>query len=169
MRWAGIKARYGVGVPAGGLGATVSVLTRMTSQRMRLNYETQPRLLSAYGALRPAIGAVFGMVVFALIAGGLVPALAVPTDQGTLVSFYAVFGFLAGFNERFAQDMLAGAASVLPDPGRRQTRAGRGRKAGLASGDRQRTRTSVQAQQSQADDQGKVETEAVAGDETGNS
>jgi hypothetical protein len=39
----------------------------------------------------------------------------VPTDNGTLIAWYAVFGFVGGFSERFAQDMPQGATSVLPD------------------------------------------------------
>lgn len=109
-------AFYGVAVPAGGLGATVSVLQRMTTGKLRVDYQTRKGLLLVYGALRPVIGAVFGALVFALFVGGFVPLVAIPTDHGTLVGFYAVFAFLGGFSERFAQDMLAGVTNVFPNP-----------------------------------------------------
>lgn len=114
---AGAPAFYGVAVPAGALGAAVSVLQRMTKGKMRVEYQTRRHLLIVYGALRPVVGAIFGELVFGLFVAGLVPAVAVPTNHGTLIAWYAVFAFIGGFSERFAQDMLEGVTKVLPDPG----------------------------------------------------
>ena len=50
------------------------------------------------------------MAIFVLFKGGLVRALAAPEVP---LGFYAALGFLAGFNERFAQDMLVGSAKRL--------------------------------------------------------
>ena len=112
--WLDAPAYYAVAVPAGGLGAVVSVLQRMTSGRLQLDVHAGREMLLAYGAVRPLIGAVFGTVAFVLIAGGLLPSITVSTDAP--LAFYAGIGFLAGFNERFAQDMLAGA-SMQSSPG----------------------------------------------------
>jgi hypothetical protein len=104
---ADLPAVYGVAVPAGALGAVVSVLQRMTSNSLQLDVNTGPQILAAYGAVRPVVGAILGMAVFALLEGGLLPAIDI--DDHSELAFYAAVGFLAGFNERFAQDMLARA------------------------------------------------------------
>jgi hypothetical protein len=105
----GTLARDGVALLAGGLGAVVSVLQRMTSGTLRLDAHAGTGMLFRFGALRPWIGAILGMVVFALFAGGLLPAISVAPDEE--LAFYAAVGFLAGFNERFAQDMIANSGS----------------------------------------------------------
>lgn len=51
------------------------------------------------------------MALFVLLEGGLLPAIEVAEDAN--LPFYAAVGFLAGFNERFAQDMLVGSARPL--------------------------------------------------------
>ena len=107
----GVDAAYGVALPAGGLGAMISVLQRMSSGKLVLDYEAGRDLLEVFGAVRPFIGAVFGLAVMALLLGGLVPAIEIPTDQ--MLAFFAGVGFLAGFNERWAQDMLKGSTTQL--------------------------------------------------------
>jgi hypothetical protein len=104
-----VPAWYGVAVLAGGVGATVSVLQRMASNKLHLEYDAGRGTLLTLGAVRPLIGAIFGLVLFCAINGGWIPAIEVST--GDALGFYAVLGFLAGFNERFAQDMLVISAS----------------------------------------------------------
>jgi hypothetical protein len=104
----GTEAAYGIALPAGALGAMVSVLQRMSSGKLKLEFEAGRDLLEVFGAVRPFIGAVFGLALMALLLGGFVPAIKVPAD-GRL-AFFAALGFLAGFNERWAQDMLSTAA-----------------------------------------------------------
>jgi hypothetical protein len=58
--------------------------------------------------MRPVIGAVFGAVVFLFLDGGIVEVLS-PPDGGQQLAFYAALGFLSGFSERFAQDVIAHA------------------------------------------------------------
>ncbi len=70
-------------------------------------------MLVVFGALRPLIGGVFGLVTFCVLKAGLISALVVPTGAGEQLAFVAVFAFAAGFNERFFQDMLAGASKGL--------------------------------------------------------
>lgn len=91
---------------AGAGGAAVSVLTRMTSGKLRLAYESGKRMLLLLGAFRAFVGAGFAGALFALIGSGLVP-VTVPTDETTRSYFFAAIGFLAGFFERWAQDMLS--------------------------------------------------------------
>jgi hypothetical protein len=105
----GVPAWNGVAFLAGGLGAMVSVLQRMTRGNLDLDLHAGERMLAVYGAVRPFMGGIFGMVVFVILEGGL--AIDVSTDAP--LAFYAAVGFLAGFNERFAQDMFAGSAKRL--------------------------------------------------------
>ncbi len=105
-----VPAQYAIAAPAGALGALVSVLQRMTSGSLKLDFHAGKRMLTFFGSVRPIIGAVFGMALFALVQGGLLPALGTPRVP---LAFYAVLGFLGGFNERFAQDMLVGSAKRL--------------------------------------------------------
>jgi hypothetical protein len=83
----------------------------MASGSLQLDYDAGRRTLMTLGAVRPAIGAVFGIVLFSAVEGGWLPAIHIATDNA--LAFYAVLGFLAGFNERFAQDMLVTSAAQL--------------------------------------------------------
>ncbi len=104
-------AFYGVAVPAGGIGAMVSLLQRMSNGKLKLDTSASRDLLVLFGAVRPLIGAVFGIFLFAAIKGGLVTAFKIPVGQS--LAFYAVIGFLSGFNERWAQDMLKSSGDGL--------------------------------------------------------
>lgn len=106
-----VPAWYGVAVLAGGVGAIVSVLQRMASGKLKLEYDAGDSTLIILGAVRPLVGAIFGTVLFCAINGGWLPAVKVETHHE--LAFYAVLGFLAGFNERFAQDMLVASAGQL--------------------------------------------------------
>jgi hypothetical protein len=107
---------------AGGVGALISVMTRITSGKLTLDCHCGRGVLRLAGAFRPLIGAIMGMVVYVIIRADLIP-VAVPAPPRDLYLFSAV-AFLAGFSERWAQDMLAktGAVAVpsqLAPPSRR--------------------------------------------------
>jgi hypothetical protein len=104
-----VNAAYGIALPAGALGAIVSVLQRMSSQRFRLNLESSGNL-GVFGAVRPFVGAVFGFVVIGLIQSDL---LTLAPDSGSMLALYGVFAFFAGFNERFAQDALSSSVHTV--------------------------------------------------------
>jgi hypothetical protein len=106
-----VPAWYGIALVGGGLGAVVSVLQRMASRRLRLDPDAGDGMLLSLGAVRPIVGAIFGMALFALLDGGWLPSVEIAPENRT--SFYAGLGFLAGFNERFAQDMLVGSTRQL--------------------------------------------------------
>jgi hypothetical protein len=110
----GTQAFYGVAFAAGGIGAMVSVLQRMSTGRLKLDTSASRDLLELFGAVRPMIGAIFGIVIAAAIFGGLVPAIEIP--KGNSLGFFTAVGFLAGFNERWAQDMLKSSADQLQPP-----------------------------------------------------
>jgi hypothetical protein len=84
----------------------VSVMSRMSTGRVRLDWEFGKDTLRTLGALRPFVGAVFGLITFLALKSGVVNLTA---GDGTSY-YYIVFAFVAGFSERFAQDMLLGAA-----------------------------------------------------------
>lgn len=90
---------------SGGIGAMVSVMSRMTFGTLELKYEAGRRYLMLLGGFRPIVGSVFGGAVFMLVVSGLLP-LAEPSDPSKQLYFYSAIAFLAGFSERWAQDML---------------------------------------------------------------
>jgi len=90
----------------GALGAFVSVLSRMTGSNLRLKYRTGRFYLRLLGAFRPVIGAVMALALTFLILSGILDVFKVPTADGGRFYFFGAVGFLAGFSERWAQDML---------------------------------------------------------------
>jgi hypothetical protein len=93
---------------AGGVGALVSVMSRMSTGRVRLDWEFGKDTQRTLGALRPFVGAVFGLMTFLALKSGVVKLM---SGDGSSY-YYIVFAFIAGFSERFAQDMLLGSSSA---------------------------------------------------------
>ncbi len=91
---------------AGGVGALVSVMSRMNSGRVGIDWEFGKDTLRTLGSLRPFVGATFGLMTFFALKSGLV-ALDLGDGEKNFY-FYTLFSFAAGFSERFAQDMLLG-------------------------------------------------------------
>jgi hypothetical protein len=104
-----------VAVLGGATGATVSVMSRMSSGGLKLNPESGTKTIRALGFMRPIIGAVFGAVVFAFLDGGIIDLFTPPRDE-TQLAFYAGLGFVSGFSERFAQDVIAQVGPKAPQP-----------------------------------------------------
>lgn len=97
----------------GALGAMVSVMQRMsTPEGVVANFAVPPMTLRIWGTLRPVIGALVGTIVQVLVLAHLVPF--VPPQEGTMAPYsYIGLGFLAGFSERWAKDILAKAPAGL--------------------------------------------------------
>jgi len=110
LQHGGASSAYAIAFPAGAIGAVVSVLQRMTVGKLNLDITTGKRMLVWLGAVRPWVGGVLGMALFLFIEAGLIPM--VPADAEPL-AFFAAVGFIAGFNERFAQDMLTRSTNSL--------------------------------------------------------
>jgi hypothetical protein len=100
---------------AGGLGAVVSVMQRMTSGRLRLAAEGGRRTMHILGAIRPVLGAILGVVLVVFILGKLMPFDGKVVTTATLPYFVGL-AFVAGFSERFAQDMLSSAGDRTTEP-----------------------------------------------------
>jgi len=93
---------------AGAVGAIVSVMTRMRDEeRINLDYEVGELLIVLLGSFRPLLGAIFGVVAYFAIEGGVI-GLTAPTGHPAFF-YYALFAFLAGFSERFAHVILGKA------------------------------------------------------------
>lgn len=128
--WSNVSARTGlVCFAAGGIGALISVMSRMNSGRVRVDWEFGKDTLRTLGALRPFVGGVFGLATFFALKSGVV-ALEVGDSKSSY--FYILFGFAAGFSERLAQDMLLGstveaaAARVRPRRAQQQEQSTEG-------------------------------------------
>jgi hypothetical protein len=103
---------------AGAVGALVSVMSRMNSGKVTVDWEFGKDTLRTMGSLRPFVGAVFGLAVFFALKSGLVD-LTLGGDKDRNFFFYVVFSFAAGFSERLAQDMLLGSTlgkAKSPEP-----------------------------------------------------
>ncbi len=90
---------------AGAVGAVVSVLQRVSSNSLELHHEAGKAELALIGAIRPLLGGALGVALYSMFAGGILD-FALPNDSHNEIYFYAGVGFLSGFSERFAQDML---------------------------------------------------------------
>lgn len=91
---------------AGQFGALVSVLTRISGTGLDLDYRAGDRMLRVVGFARPVLGAIFASALYFASVGGIVP-LEEPSDELTRFAFFIGIGFIAGFSERYAQDMLS--------------------------------------------------------------
>jgi hypothetical protein len=99
----------------GVFGSVTSVFQRISSGQLVLDYTAPRSQRWLLGGLRPFVGALFGSVVYFAIGAGLVAAVGqtqgqVPTAS---IGFFAVVGFISGFSERFATDMLERAGKLL--------------------------------------------------------
>lgn len=95
---------------AGGIGAIVSVMSRMTFDDLKLDYYSGGTLLKLLGGFRIVMGAILGTAIYVLVQSGLIP-ISIPEDIEKVPFFFAGIAFIAGFAERWAQDMLLTAKS----------------------------------------------------------
>jgi hypothetical protein len=65
-----------------------------------------------FGVLRPLVGCVFGWALYALVAGGLASYIQIPDDADTRTLFFSSLAFIAGFSERFAQDVIVRTTGI---------------------------------------------------------
>ena len=101
---------------AGSIGATISVMWRITFGRFSpsnaiIAFQQGKKAsvtLAILGAVRPFIGTVFGIIVYALDRAELLP-LKPPGAGADPLYFYAAIAFFAGFSERWAQSTLKNA------------------------------------------------------------
>ncbi len=107
-----LPTNMSIAFAAGAAGALVSVMERLTSGKLEMNHEAGRAINVTLGLMRPFIGALFAVALFFFISGDLVSVFQLPDDPQTQRYFFAGLAFLAGFSERFAQDMVAQGKSA---------------------------------------------------------
>lgn len=93
---------------AGAVGALISVLSRLSSNKVRVDWEFGKDTLRTLGSLRPFVGAVFGLMTYIALKSGVIGIHLANDKAKSHYYYFIVFSFAAGFSERLAQDMLIG-------------------------------------------------------------
>jgi len=89
-------------------------MSRITFGSLSLNYSAGKSFIQVLGIFRPFIGALFGIICYTILSGKFFP-ISLPTDPSVLLYFYSGVGWIAGFSERWAQDMLIDSSKkILP-------------------------------------------------------
>lgn len=105
----------------GGLGAVVSIMSRMSARSLVLDFEAGKSIILRVGIFRPILGAIFALVVYAILQSGLLAINILNTSAGepnstnSILFFYYVAGFLAGFSERWVPDIIEIAQKGVGD------------------------------------------------------
>jgi hypothetical protein len=89
---------------AGGLGAFISVLARMSHGTVWLTPELGLRWVRILGMIRPFLGVVFAAFAYFAFTGDVI-GVRLPGGNSNYWAM-TIVGFFAGFSERFARDML---------------------------------------------------------------
>jgi hypothetical protein len=97
---------------AGGVGAIVSVLMRMSSNKFRVDFEVGRSTIRRLGSFRPFIGTVFGIALYFLFLSGI-PRMTLPEAKSTTFFFFGILAFLAGFNERWTNVLFGKAERTV--------------------------------------------------------
>jgi hypothetical protein len=94
-------------IAAGGLGAIISVLIRISrGQRLDVDTTQEPLMTCLAGSVRPVIGGALGVALYVLLKAHFIP-LAIPAASAPAAPyFFTAIAFLAGFSERWAQDTI---------------------------------------------------------------
>jgi hypothetical protein len=94
-------------IAAGGLGAVISVLIRISrGQRLDVDTTQEPFLTCLMGSCRTVIGGALGVALYVLLKAHFIP-LEVPAASAAAAPyFFTAIAFLAGFSERWAQDTI---------------------------------------------------------------
>jgi hypothetical protein len=107
-------------VIAGSLGATMSVLIRMSSGNFDVNHEIGREYVSNLGLARPYIGAVFALLLYFAVQGGMLDQVKVPEPGDGEFAFYVAGAFAIGFSERFAKEIVRKAEAGAGGSGAEQ-------------------------------------------------
>jgi hypothetical protein len=103
---------------AGAVGAIISVFQRLASGTLTVRNDGDRGLIRFLGSFRPVVGAIFGVLIFVLVRAKLMPFIAKPDGSSDLY-FFLSLAFVAGFSERFAQDILARTTQGLTNEDRK--------------------------------------------------
>jgi hypothetical protein len=99
---------------AGAGGGIISIMTRI--DRFTLASQHDPWMLFCTGLFKPVIGMGFAFLSFMLLNSGVLAPTLLPTgDQQAYIAL--ALAFIAGFSERFAEDMTHKTGLLVPTPG----------------------------------------------------
>jgi hypothetical protein len=98
---------------AGAIGAVVSVIQRINTGSFEVEHDVGRTYVAFLGALRPAIGAVFGMALSLAVTSKMIRLPGVADTGDEHFAALLVVSFFAGFSERWAQDTLAASVPAL--------------------------------------------------------
>ena len=102
---------------AGAFGATMSVLNRMSGGRFDISREvgrafvTNREYVTNLGTARPFIGATFALLLYFAFQGKLLAQVHTPPSRSGEFAFIVASGFLIGFSERLAKEIVRSADS----------------------------------------------------------
>lgn len=92
---------------SGSLGSIVSILVRLHQFEDR---DADQAIQFFTGLFKPVVGCAFALFVFAVLSSGLIP-VAIQAEKSRY--FFAALSFVAGFSERFAQDVVTKTATTV--------------------------------------------------------
>jgi hypothetical protein len=117
----------------GAVGALVSVMNRMAGGgNFVIDYEVGRPVLRRVGSFRPILGAIFAVVLYFSLRGGLIQ-IETGTSEHTGF-FYGALAFVAGFSERRAKILMGGASRVLGDGAEEEGDSKKAKRGGSATG-----------------------------------
>ena len=102
---------------AGAFGATMSVLNRMSGGRFDISrevgraYVTNREYVTNLGTARPFIGATFALLLYFAFQGKLLAQVHTPPSRSGEFAFIVASGFVIGFSERLAKEIVRSADS----------------------------------------------------------
>jgi hypothetical protein len=91
-------------VLSAGWGSVLSMATRLTNAETKFYDVNDHRVLFLTGFFKPIIGVIFSIFISALVMSGFIP-LNINTENDKYL--FAIIGFLSGFSERFAKDIIS--------------------------------------------------------------
>jgi len=86
---------------SGALGSIVSIMVRLHQFEDASNANHAIQFFT--GLFKPIVGSAFALFIFVVLSSGLIP-VAIQTEKARY--FFAALSFVAGFSERFAQDVV---------------------------------------------------------------
>lgn len=98
------------------LGGLVSILSRLKSFSRLGDFDHV--FLFANALFKPFVGVIFGFFAYAFWRSGLLPLDKAQLQAAPALYQLWVVGFLAGFSERFTQDLISRGEGILPRPGK---------------------------------------------------
>ncbi|MFZ3019840.1 MAG: hypothetical protein WA056_15440 [Gallionella sp.] len=86
---------------SGALGSIVSIMVRL---HQFADAKSSDHAIEFFtGLFKPIVGSAFALFIFVVLSSGLIP-IAIQTEKA--LYFFAALSFVAGFSERFAQDIV---------------------------------------------------------------